>query len=230
MGWFGYAVSDETQDWIADSFLWAKQEGILTPHTPLILPNRENFPAPKGDHKDVAQGLVHAIQGHLGLDQHVIDVEPLDKLPAEYRLDYNSTASIGGTWQSDGTHSLITYDPATVAQPVAFLSTLIHEVMHHRLHMTSLDMPGGPEAEELSTDLHCISAGFGVIQMLGAEQAGWQGYLRQETRAHALALFSIATGRAAEDVALHLPTRSARLFRKAIAHISKDTALVATIQ
>lgn len=230
MAWFAYPVDQDTQDWIADSFLWAMDEDILTPSTPLILPNGSNSPAPKGAHKDVATALVQAIQGHLGLNDHIIDVEPLDNLPAEYRLDYNSMASVGGTWQSDGTRSLITYDPATLQQPIAFLSTLIHEVMHHRLHQTSREMPGGPEAEELSTDLHCISAGFGIIQMQGAEQAGWQGYLRQETRAHALAVFLGATGQDWTDAAPHLPRRSAKLLRKASAQIAKDEDLIKQLQ
>ena len=206
---FRLRVDDESQEWVLDSFHWAIDQGLLNAQTRLILPTAANFPAPK-DKTLAGPALVKAIQSHLNISYVPIEVHPLDMLPAEYRIDYNAVSEIGGTWQTDGDTAVITYDPALTERPLAFLSVLIHEVMHQRLHMTDMSMPGGFEAEELSTDLHCITAGFGSIQMAGAEQSGWQGYLRQETRAFALALFLDLTGEALPN----LPPRSNRMVRK----------------
>ncbi len=210
---FGPMVDEETQGWVLDSFDWAIENGLLTAQTPLILPDRESFPIPKAPHDQLVPELVQRLAGMMGIGSAPIRVEALDVLPPEYRYDPTALSAVGGTWQSDGTEARITYDPAMVATPLALIATMAHEVMHHRLHLTALDLPGGAEAEELSTDLHCITMGFGVVQMAGAEQAGWQGYLRQETRAFALAVFHEVTG--CVDPGKHLPKRSARLFGKA---------------
>ena len=212
---FGLRIDDVTQDWVIDSFFWAIDNKLLTSDTRSIHATKANFPVRNGPHKEVAQALIDAIQKHLGIEDQDIVAEPLGALPAEYRHQYGQLAAVGGTWQGDGRRALITYDPEAISQRVAFLSTLVHEVMHHRLHMTALDMPGGPEAEELSTDLHCITSGFGALQMQGAEQAGWQGYLRQETRAYAFALFQMLTEPDSKISDTGLPNRSARLVKKA---------------
>ncbi|WP_299209693.1 hypothetical protein [uncultured Tateyamaria sp.] len=212
---FGLRIDEDTQDWVIDSFFWAIDNQLLTPNTRAIHVTKSNFPAPNGPHQEVAQALIHAIQKHLGIENQDIVAAPLNGLPAEYRHQYGQFSSVGGTWQSDGTQALITYDPETITQRRAFLSTLVHEVMHHRLHMTALDMPGGPEAEELSTDLHCITTGFGALQMQGAEEAGWQGYLRQETRAFAYAVFLLLTEPDSNTRDNGLPSRSSRLVKKA---------------
>lgn len=210
---FGPLVDQDTQGWVLDSFDWAIDNGILTAQTRLIPPDKAHFPIPGGAHQDVARGLVAQIQTYLNMDT-ALDVRPLDVLPAEYRFDPNATSAVAGTWQTDGTTSVITYDPETAAAPIAFLSTLVHEVMHERLFLTPGDMPGGAAAEELSTDLHCIAAGFGLVQMTGAEQAGWQGYLRQETRAFALAVFLGITQTPDQQAHAALPRRSSKLLRK----------------
>jgi len=227
---FAPLVSEDVAGWIEDSFYWSIENGLLHADTPLISSSHANFPVGRGAPRDVAKGIVLAIQGHLGILEERIDVEPLDVLPAEYRLDYNAMSDIGGTWQSDDGHALIRFDPEQLQRPVAFLSTMIHEVMHHRLHMTLLDMPGGPEAEELSTDLHCITTGFGLIQMQGAEAAGWQGYMRQESRAYALAMFLAVTDHDSMDALGQLPARSARLVKKAAKMIAQRRDDVAALQ
>lgn len=212
---FGPIVDEDTQGWVIDSFEWAIENGLLLSETQLIAANAQNFPAIQGAHEDVSRALVEAVQRHLGIVDQIIAVRPLDVLPPEYRYDPNAMGEVAGTWDSDGSDAVVTYDPAQQARPLAFLSTMVHEVMHHRLHMTALDMPGGFEAEELSTDLQCITAGFGAIQMSGAEQAGWQGYLRQETRAFAMAVFMAITGTSDDAVRALLPKRSFKLVRKA---------------
>ncbi|SMX29814.1 hypothetical protein TRP8649_03953 [Pelagimonas phthalicica] len=206
---FGPIVDEDTQDWVLENFEWAIATGLMTKDTRLVSPTAENFPVSKGEPAFVARGLVDAIAGHLGIESG-IEVRALDVIPAEYRIDYNATGDTAGTWQSDGNGAVISFDPSLAQRPMSFLSTLVHEMMHQRLHMTEMDFPGGLQAEELATDLHAITSGFGEVQMMGAEQAGWQGYMRQETRAFALSVFLDLTG----EIAEHVPSRSAKLLRK----------------
>jgi hypothetical protein len=220
---WGYEVSGDLQSWIAESFLWAADKRLLTQDTPLVLPTKAFFTAPGGSTPDTAQALVADILRHLNMADAVLHVAPLDKLPAEYRLDYNALGDTAGTWQADAAQSLVRYDPALFHRPLSLISTLVHEVMHHVLHL-QVDvsaMPGGPQAEELSTDLHCITTGFGVIELAGSEQAGWQGYMTQPSRAHALALFLRARGLDAPTTLAALPPRSAKYLRRALKYLDK---------
>ena len=219
-----FSVPEDTRDWVLENFEWAIQNGLLGHQTRLLEITKENFPAPKGEHAAIARALVDAIARHLGIDGAEMEVHALDVLPSEYQIDYNALSTVAGTWQEDeqSNRAVVRYDPNITSTPVTFLALLVHEVMHHRLHMTALDFPGGPEAEELATDLHCISTGFGLIALGGAESVGWQGYMRQETRAFALAVFCSLMGyETATTKALLLP-RSAKMFGRAMRYLEKN--------
>ena len=41
----------------------------------------------------------------------------------------------------------------------------------------------------IAIDLHCITHDFGPIQMQGAADLGWSGYMTQSSRAFATAIF-----------------------------------------
>ena len=68
---------------------------------------------------------------------------------------------------------------------------------------------------ELATDLHCIIAGFGAIQMTAAEESGWAGYMTQPARAVALAEFLHHKGLAPDSANPWLPLRSQTWLKKA---------------
>ncbi|KAJ54661.1 hypothetical protein ACMU_16225 [Actibacterium mucosum KCTC 23349] len=213
---FKFDVEADTRDWVFDQFEWAIAEGILSAQTPLILPNASFFPSGSGTPDETVLGLVRSIQDHLKIPDAVIHVAQADVLPAEYRHNYQDLASVAGTWQGDDEGgAMIRYDPALMNAKIGFLSILVHEVLHHRLNNAETPLDMDPAEEELATDLHCITSGFGVISMSGAEQLGWQGYMRQETRAFCLALFCQITG--TQDVALaEIAPRSRKLLKRAL--------------
>ena len=93
---------------------------------------------------------------------------------------------------------------------------LAHEVMHARLSGLEDEVPGGAGAHELATDLGCIIAGFGVFQLQGADDAGWTGYMSQDSRAYALGLFLHRRGLERDSVARHLTPRCQKLLTKAM--------------
>lgn len=186
---FREKTSLETHDWIVENFEWAIKAGLLTTTTPLVRPSPEFFKTPGGRDHQTAVGLVGDLKRILRIESDRIEVVELNALPDQYRHEYGLTGSIAGTWQGDGGQSLVSYDPNLFDRPLTLLSTLAHELMHHILHDQAAEIPGGEEAEELNTDLHVITMGLGLIEMLGADSAGWSGYMRQPTRAYALVVF-----------------------------------------
>ncbi|WP_179378452.1 hypothetical protein [Jannaschia marina] len=225
-------VSAEMQDWLLDGLLWCAGAGILRRDTPLVLPTSAFFPTRAGpDDQVLAEGLMGDVLRLLGLGDVAVEMAPLQRVAAQWRYDPTALGEVGGSWQSDGTGaSVVHYDPEMMrARPLVFLSTLAHEAVHERLHRSTRDWPGGAEAEEPMTDLAVIAAGCGVLQLGGAEDAGWQGYLGQESRAHAMALVLGATEADAEVAGAHLPPRAGRTLRRALSHIdAADVTELAT--
>ncbi len=218
-----YPVSEDLRGWIVENFDWAADHGLLTRETPLVLPTREFITAPKGEDPATARRIAEDLKRLLGLDGETISVAPSEGPAPEYRLDYNALSGRAGSWERAGeAGGIIRYDPALMRQPVAFLALMTHELMHHVLHRIDEYPPGGPEAEELATDLHMISCGFGVIAMAGAEQAGWLGYMTQPSRAHALALFLAARGIGAAAARAYLPALSAGYLGKALREVARS--------
>jgi len=212
------------QDWLLDSLLWCAGAGILRQQTPVVVPTKDWFRAPAGAAPEVtARALLDDILRIVGMTDIPIEMTAIEVLPDEMRHQYGETSAIAGTWQGDGAGpSLIRYDPTLLRQPTTFLSMLAHEVMHERLHRSTHDWPGGPEAEELITDLAVIASGFGVLELSGAEDAGWQGYMRQDSRAHAMGLVLGATGADAEQALAHMPARAAKALRAAVKYLATN--------
>lgn len=208
-------ISDALRDWIVDHYDW------VTQHRPdwhdraqLVLPTKEFFDAPGGSGPEMAQHILNNIKGLLGLDVP-ITLQPLEVLPDELRHEYGKTADIAGQYMRDSAQRLITYDPTLVRQPLTFINTLVHELIHARLDQVVEDLPGGAAMHELATDLHGIIAGFGLIELEGAEKAGWAGYMTQPSRAVALAMFLKFHGLEKDAALPWLSRRTARWLHKA---------------
>lgn len=219
---FNYAVSQDIQDWIYENFVWAIEKRLLTRQTPLVLATKDFFTAPKGEGDMVVAALIKDIQVALAIPQRAVKVVATNTLPAKLAADYNAMSEIGGTWQDDDEWEIIQYNPNLLSSPISLISTLTHEVMHGILHGIEEYPPGGEEADELNTDLHCITMGFGILQVTHAQQMGWAGYMRQSSRIHALAMFTLVRDLPIEDTISALPEANRRQFRKAVKQISKD--------
>ena len=129
-----YPVSEDLQGWIEENFLWAAENGLLRPETPLVVPTRDFFRAPGGESHAVAEAVLKDLKRILRLESEAISLQPLDVVSGEYRLDYNALSAVGGTWQADGNAGVIHYDPELVKRPLPLISLLAHELMHHVLH------------------------------------------------------------------------------------------------
>jgi hypothetical protein len=199
-------------DWIFDCFDWF-DERFEPPDLP-ILPTKAYFSAPGGQSEATAELVLEDVKRHMNIDAP-IEIAPLDVLAAEYRGDYQSMSQVSGTYQEIDGISLIRYDPEIMHRPIQFISLVAHELMHVRLSPFVSEVPGGEDAHELATDLGCIIAGFGVFQLQSADEAGWAGYMRQSSRAYAMAVFLERRGLSLEVVAPHLSTKCKKWIQRA---------------
>jgi hypothetical protein len=227
---FKYNISDAVQEWIYDNFVWAIRLRLLTPDTPLVFTTKEFFTAPKGEGDVVVSALLDDIQHILGMRHKAFNVLPVNALPAEMQIDYNALSAVAGSWQDDDNVATIRYDPNLLNNPIGLISVLTHELMHDVLHGIADYPPGGEEAEELNTDLHCITMGFGVLQITYAQNAGWAGYMRQNSRIHALAMFVLVRELSQEDTMSALPSANRRQFKKAIKALQKEPEKITFLQ
>jgi len=218
-------VSDDMGGWILDSFDWVMQRteaGQWRKSTPLVLPTKQFFDAPAGDDVATATAIGQNIMALLGLETLPIRFEPLAALPDEIAHEYGKTSEVAGQYYHDPHAPLITYNPRLLRQPASFINTMTHELMHAHLANVVDEIPGGAEAHELATDLHCITHGFGIFQLAGAEDAGWSGYMSQASRAFALAVFLQLTGKPVTAALPHLPPRCAKLLKHAAKQCKRD--------
>lgn len=213
MFWSRPFISDDLRSWIIESFDWFDEQ--FEPPDQPILPTKAFFKAPTGTSPETARLLLEDIKRHMKFDAEV-EIFPLDMLPAEYRIDYQSLSAVAGTYQQIEGVSVIQYDPEHMNRPIQFINLLAHELMHARLSGLENDVPGGELAHELATDLGCIIAGFGVFQLQAADDAGWFGYMTQPSRAFALALFLNRRGLSFDCVAPYLSARCRKLVLKGL--------------
>ncbi len=204
-------ISADMAEWIVTCFDWF--DARFPPQPGPILPTKAFFRAPGGRDHAAALGVLDDIKRHLGFDLP-IDLIPLDRPAAEYRHSYQSLGEVGGTFQETDDGRVIRYDPETLSRPILFISTMAHEVMHARLSGVVDQVPGGIDAHELATDLGCIIAGYGVFQLQAADDLGWSGYMSQESRAFALAVFLDQRGLGPDAVHAHLSGRCQRYLKR----------------
>ena len=220
------SISKDVRNWIEDSFAWAQEHGLTTQQTPLVTLSKEFFTAPAlRSHEEapvVVEALISDIKNICGIPDHEIDVVAIPSLAPEYSHSYQSTSETAATWSVIDGRSTISFNTQLLGKPSSLISALVHEVLHHILHCIEEYPPGGPEAEEISTDLMAIFMGFGAVQLNGAEQAGWQGYLRQDSRAYALAYFAQHTNKPVETVLETLVPRCKKTFKHALRALESD--------
>lgn len=184
-------ISDELAEWALESYaLLIKDCGLEArfPTFPLILPTRRFFTAPTGRSHETAEAVFADVKRLMGLEKRAYHLHRMpEKVENIDNHNYQDLTQVAGTFQAEGNDAIISYSPETMHIPLNFIATLAHELAHDMLPppATVDDLP----EHEMHTDFMCIVMGFGVIQALGARQAGWAGYLSNELRMFALAIF-----------------------------------------
>lgn len=212
--------SAEKRAWVEAHFDWAEAQfgpqALL--EIPLITPTPQFFKATRASPDSTAQSVFIEVKTLLGIGAE-ITLLPQGVLPEQAARDYSQLTQTSGTFIADPETPIITYDPRLLNHPIVFISTMAHELMHFKLADVVDDLPGGAATHELATDLHCIIHGFGIFQLDAADRAGWAGYLSQDTRAFALALFLRRSNRTLDAALPFLSARCGRMLRKMLANL-----------
>jgi len=214
------SISADMRDWIEDSFAWADtQFGMSWSLSRLLVtPDKTFFSAGSGNTPEIAQAIANDISKLL--PTRSIPVAPINRISGEYRHEYQSSGEVGGMYIEDENGALILYDQERMAQPIPFINTMTHELLHPRLGPFVSLMPGGEAAHELSTDLHCITHGFGIFALEGPAQVGWSGYMTQESRAFALAYFLNKHSMDPKNALQYLSPRPAKALKRALKELT----------
>lgn len=184
-------ISDALAEWALESYAKLLIDCDLLPrfHTlPVILPTRAFFTAPFGRDHATAEAVFADVKRLMGLEDRMYHLYRLpEKIEEIDNHNYQDITMVAGTFGVEGDDAIISYSSETMQVPLNFIATLAHELAHDLLPkpQTNDDLP----EIEMHTDFLCIVMGFGVVQALGARQAGWAGYLSNELRMFALAIF-----------------------------------------
>ncbi len=202
-------LNPEDEAWHAETWAWllrhfGGRERLL--RSPLVTPTRDFFPASSATGHERAEHVFAQVKRHAGMAEWPCD---LVAQPASPELRVGEVAALRllrgrplGTFSVEGNRAVITYDPATVNDPLQLVATLAHELCHYRLAAVGDAVPGGAEMEEYATDLATVFFGYGAFgaacafrfrQHGDSYSQGWKseraGYLRPRDWTYALAYF-----------------------------------------
>lgn len=124
---------------------------------------------------------------------------------------------------------------AQLGDEAALVATLGHETAHYWMTASQRAAPGGPDCEELLTDLTAVYLGFGIFlgnsARYGHHQAGeaggqwyvsgWQGYLSERALMTALAISETLAGRDPLAAAPYLKPHLAADLKDAARYVAK---------
>lgn len=254
MGLFGAKrpLTAEEWDWQLAAFRWLIDEfGGVAAHRSGILatPDGDCFPDSrlKGDARAAELlGQVMAIAGIGDWPVRLVMVDGERRLSqVSETLALNLEGRLAaGTFQmvADGKGGWLAEIVASRAQmddEAALVATLGHETAHYWLTGTRRAAPGGPDCEELLTDLTAVYLGFGVFLGNGARYghhqageaggqwyvSGWQGYLSERALMSALAISETLAGRDPMAAAPYLKPHLAADLKDAARYIGRRDVL-----
>ena len=161
------SVDGDEQDLLLAAWRWLDE--VLDPVAPdyvLWLPGRVHFPASAESGHAAALHDFTLVKRHCAMatwPARLVAQRQRPRLVATWAHDYVSTRDPSGTYSSDGTTAIITYDPDLLQHRPQLIYTLAHELAHYALSTAPTPPPGGDEFQELYTDLAAAHMGFGLF-------------------------------------------------------------------
>jgi hypothetical protein len=229
----------QLQTWVWLLEEWGGPEDLA--RSPLVLPTREFFPPTDAEGHARAEHVFGTVKALCGMEawpcRLVAQTERGGRVAEFVHLVHEHAAL--GTFSHDGTEAVVTYDPASLSDPLQLVATFAHELAHYRLASRRTAPPGGEELEEPATDLAAAYLGFGVFganaafrfqQHGDAFSQGWSGgrsgYLGERHWVFALAVFCAMTGADAAAARARLKPSLQGPFAKACAYLEKRPELL----
>lgn len=234
-------LEPEVEAWHFETWAWLlKHLGGLEElrNSAWVEPTSECFPATEATGHDRVLVLFNQVKEHAGMEAWpcTLQVQPDYMAPlGTFSVVEPGTTTVLTEQKGEGEwEALVTYNPMLADDPLGLVATLAHELSHYRLSYIEEPPPGGPDLEELATDLTVAFMGFGLFgagastrMRHGAVQ--WAGYLSPRGWAFALAVFLVLRDQSAKDAEAHLDYRIHEDLVKAVKYLERHPERLAQV-
>jgi hypothetical protein len=239
-GWFRTKaecpVDAETRQWIDERWQWLEEEfGMDLPRkVPVVLPRAEFFPDPYNGTDDDARATLDRVCEYMAIDPDTVELSLYEEERNPlFEGQWHGTA---GLYEADGGKFHIWVEVANLADPLAMIGTMAHELGH--VHLLGHGRVSDEcEDHEPLTDLLTVFFGLGVFtansvirekHWNAGHSSGWSvgrlGYLGMPEYGYAFARFARARNEdgTAWSRELRLDVRSS--FQQAMRFLAGDVA------
>jgi hypothetical protein len=205
-------VDSEASEWILRAFRWALEQygsDVFYEHTILVTPTAQYFPECPGKARSKALFVFDIVKRLAGMEHwpcKLVEQQPdLNPVMDPITVIQEPPISPAGTFsvaKQEEPEVIITYNPAMMRRPQAFVATLAHELGHYLGRAADCPPLGGEKNWEYATDLLAVFTGFGIFlansaiefrQFTGFNNQGWSshtlGYLSEFELVYCLAVF-----------------------------------------
>lgn len=234
----------ESEDWLITGWTWLL-ENLADLETfrgfPFVLPTADYFPSTKKTGHEKAQYIFEFVTKLSGTADWPIDLVPqtddFDPVLAPLVIVKNVQSDPLGTFSvQSGQRLKISYDIRLLDRPIDLIATFIHEISHAVLLGIEEEVPGGPEFEEIMTDLATVFLGFGIFGAnsaftfqqhsdVGSGTQGWSyshsGYLNEAEWAFSLAVFLYLRGDDPKNAGNWLKPTPKSLLKKSMRYLNQ---------
>ncbi|WP_282183012.1 hypothetical protein [Aliiroseovarius marinus] len=242
-------LADHEAAWIAAQFAWFADQLSESgwSRRELVLPTSDFFSVPKGSDHGTACAVFEQVKSHMGLGDDWpcrLEAQEPAHVPhavADAVMVQTDETPINGTFRMTETGALITYDPALMTAPKAYITTVAHELAHYVILScpAQAEWEEQPMLEEMVTDPFVIAAGFGIFKLESISQStafqsplaqGWSvshaGYISREFAAMAMAIFLRTNNIDPGCVTQHVSRHSEKLLKRALQQLEADSNLL----
>jgi hypothetical protein len=165
----------------------------------LHIPSRAHFPQTDLTGHAAAEHDFALVKSRCAMAQwptRLVAQRDRPRLSATWAHDHVMALDPSGTYSSDGTMAVITYDPDLLQDRPQLIYTFAHELSHYALSVAPTPPPGGHDFQELCTDLAAAHLGFGLFgcNTVIKSYPGRDAYMPEHVWYFATALFCELTG------------------------------------
>jgi hypothetical protein len=238
-------ISEDEQRWMFQCFEWLlRGSGGFGRFslTIVVLPTDAFFPQRGLRFPELQLALLDQVKAHAGMSTWPCRLFMQEPDPSPVMsgsvIVQGMPSSPAGTFRRTPDGADISYSPALLRDPMAFVATMAHEMAHYSVSEIPEPHPGGEDAHEVATDMAAVFLGYGVflleaaytVRTFGdARYHGWstsrQGYLTEAQLLYALAVFTVLLEQEPREIARHLKSHYRPLYARAVRHLRTDHRL-----
>lgn len=170
-------LDSQAKSWVERRLHWLSREfgRDVFVRRAMVLPTPEFFPDRYDGGEEGVRNLYVRVCERMEVDPGLCRIEfGRHPDPGLCTIEGHAVASAAATWEGGGGHGRILFDLRHAADPASFISTLAHELSHHRL-MGEGRLDGFEFDNELLTDLTAMFFGYGLF-MANSPRVWRSGY------------------------------------------------------